>query len=113
MKKRNIIMSITLCTLVFLNGVSVAELATLNSNVEQDFNLLNGISYCGSGQGDIFYVGGGGPGNFTRIQDAIDNASNGDTVFVFDESSPYYEHVIVDKRIRKQQSSMATTPVMW
>ena len=34
-------------------------------------------------RGDWLYVGGSGPGNFTRIQDAIDNASDGDTVFVF------------------------------
>jgi parallel beta-helix repeat protein len=48
----------------------------------------------------ILYVGGSGPGNFTRIQDAIDNASAGDTVFVYDESSPYSEHVVVDISIR-------------
>jgi hypothetical protein len=30
------------------------------------------------------YVGGSGPGNFTKIQDAVDNASDGDTVFVYD-----------------------------
>jgi parallel beta-helix repeat protein len=29
------------------------------------------------------YVGGSGPGNYTRIQDAINNASSGDTVFVY------------------------------
>jgi hypothetical protein len=28
----------------------------------------------------ILYVGGGGPGNYTTIQEAIDNASNGDTI---------------------------------
>jgi len=33
--------------------------------------------------GQIWYVGGTGQNNFTRIQDAIDNASDGDTVFVF------------------------------
>jgi len=49
--------------------------------------------------GNISYVGGSGPGNYTRIQDAIDNASDGDTVFVYDESSPYYENVVVDKFI--------------
>jgi len=31
----------------------------------------------------IFYVGGSGPNNYTKIQDAIDNASDGDTVFVY------------------------------
>jgi len=49
--------------------------------------------------GKILYVGGDGPGNYSKIQDAIDNASDGDTVFVFDNSSPYYENVVVDKSI--------------
>jgi len=49
--------------------------------------------------GDVFYVGGYGPDNYTRIQDAIDNASDGDTVFVFGDSSPYHENVVVDKSI--------------
>ncbi len=44
---------------------------------------------------DTLYVGGSGPNNYTKIQDAIDNASDGDTVFVFDESSPYVENIVV------------------
>ena len=50
--------------------------------------------------GKTLYVGGSGPGNYTKIQDAIDNASNGDTVFVFNDSSPYKERIIVDKSIK-------------
>jgi nitrous oxidase accessory protein NosD len=34
-------------------------------------------------RGNWLYVGGSGPGNYTKIQDAIDNASNNDTVFVY------------------------------
>jgi hypothetical protein len=34
-------------------------------------------------RGNWLYVGGSGPGNYMKIQDAVDNASNGDTVFVF------------------------------
>ena len=49
--------------------------------------------------GNTLYVGGSGPGNYTKIMDAIDNASEGDTVFVYDDSSPYYERVYVDKSI--------------
>ena len=41
--------------------------------------------------GNTLYVGGLGPGNYTTIQAAIDDASDGDTVFVYDDSSPYYE----------------------
>ena len=33
--------------------------------------------------GKWWYVGGSGPGNYTDIQDAVDNASNGDTVYVY------------------------------
>jgi len=50
--------------------------------------------------GNTLYVGGSGPGNYTKIQDAIDNASNGDTVFVYHHSMPYYENIVVDKSIR-------------
>lgn len=39
-------------------------------------------------RGNWLYVGGSGPGNYTKIQDAIDNASVGDTVFVF--NGTYY-----------------------
>lgn len=47
--------------------------------------------------GNILYVGGTGPYNYSEIQDAIDNASDFDCIFVFDEASPYYEHIIIDK----------------
>lgn len=36
-----------------------------------------------SSEGNTLYVGGSGPGNYTKIQDAIDNASDGDTIFVY------------------------------
>jgi len=49
--------------------------------------------------GDTLYVGGNGTGNYSKIQDAIDNASDGDTVYVYDDSSPYYENLILDKSI--------------
>ncbi len=49
--------------------------------------------------GNTLYAGGSGPGNYTTIQAAIDDAKNGDTVFVYDDSSPYYENVVVDKSI--------------
>jgi parallel beta-helix repeat protein len=44
--------------------------------------------------GNILYVGGNGPDNYTRIQDAIDNAVDGDTIFVYNDSSPYYENLV-------------------
>jgi parallel beta-helix repeat protein len=47
---------------------------------------------------NTLYVGGSGPGNYTEIQDAIDNASDGDTVFVF--SGIYPANIIVNKSIK-------------
>ena len=37
---------------------------------------------------NTLYVGGDGPGNYTRIQDAIDNATDGDTIRVY---AGYYD----------------------
>lgn len=45
------------------------------------------------------YVGGTGPNNFSTIQQAIDNATDGDTVFVYHDSSPYLEYLMITKEI--------------
>jgi len=42
---------------------------------------------------NTLYVGGSGPDNYTKIQYAIDNASEGDTIYVYSNSSPYFENV--------------------
>ncbi len=47
--------------------------------------------------GNTLYVGGDGPGNYTKIQDAIYDAVDGDTVFVF--NGTYHEAIDVDKSI--------------
>ncbi len=43
------------------------------------------------------YVGGAGPGNYTTIQAAINNATNGDTIFVY--AGTYNENV--DTKLKK------------
>jgi parallel beta-helix repeat protein len=48
-------------------------------------------------RGNWLHVGGSGPGNYTKIQDAIDNASDGDIVFV--HHGIYYENVRVNKSV--------------
>lgn len=57
--------------------------------------------------GNVLYVGGTGPGNYSKIQDAVDNASDGDIIFVY--SGTYYEHVNVDKSIRLVGEDKNTT----
>jgi parallel beta-helix repeat protein len=48
--------------------------------------------------GNTLYVGGSGEGNYTTIQKAVNAASDGDTVFVYDDSSPYYENVRIQSK---------------
>ena len=50
-----------------------------------------------SSYGNTLYVGGTGPSNYTKIQDAIDNSTEGDTVFVY--SGIYYECILLWKSI--------------
>jgi parallel beta-helix repeat protein len=59
-------------------------------NVKYQSNIV-------TSNGKTLYVGGSGPGNYTKIQDAIDNASDGDAVFVYNRT--YYENLIVNKSI--------------
>ncbi len=56
---------------------------------------------------NIFYVGGDGPGNYSRIQDAINDASDGDTVFVY--NGIYVENLIVYKSINLIGENRNTT----
>jgi parallel beta-helix repeat protein len=59
--------------------------------------------------GNKLYVGGSGPNNYTSIQDAINDSVNDDTVFVYDDSSPYYENLLVKKSIIIQGENKYTT----
>ncbi len=57
--------------------------------------------------GRVLYVGGSGPNNYTSIQDAIDDALPGDTIFVY--SGVYYENVRVYKSINLIGENEETT----
>jgi len=64
-------------------------------------NIKNGLNVkmaeaAGTGE-NVLYVGGSGANNYTKIQDAINDANNGDTIFVYDGT--YEEQIIVDKSI--------------
>jgi nitrous oxidase accessory protein len=47
-------------------------------------------------RGNTLYVGGSGPGNYSTIQAAIDNASDGDTIYVY---QGLYGLIIVNKSV--------------
>ncbi|MCD6572855.1 MAG: right-handed parallel beta-helix repeat-containing protein, partial [Thermoplasmata archaeon] len=60
-------------------------------------NEIAGKAEAQQGGGNILYVGGSGAGNYTKIQDAINAANDGDTIFVY--SGIYHENVVIDKSI--------------
>jgi len=91
-------LSLALC-MIPLSGV----LATTETN-----NTPNPTSL---GESTILYVGGSGPGNYTRIQDAIDNASTGDTVYVYDDSSPYLETLTINTTLSLIGENQNTTVI--
>jgi parallel beta-helix repeat protein len=48
-------------------------------------------------RGNTLYVGGTGPNNYTKINDAIDNATDGDTIIVF--YGTYHENITLNKEL--------------
>jgi parallel beta-helix repeat protein len=96
MKKRYLVIGIIL-SLVCLSITPSTAVYNIKESSTPIFN------------GNTLYVGGIGPDNYTRIQDAIDNAVDGDTVFVYDDSSPYLENILVNKSIKLIGENKDTT----
>lgn len=78
----------------------------LGASITPTTGLLNESFALSDGRA-ILYVGGSGPGNYSSIQDAIDNASDGDMVFVY--NGTYYEHIILNKMINLTGEDRNTT----
>jgi len=61
-------------------------------------SYLSGNTFAISIQnGKTLYVGGDGPHNYTKIQNAINDAEDGDTIIVY--PGVYYENIIIDKSV--------------
>jgi len=69
--------------------------------------LLSGSVSLARNQNKTIYVDDDGGVDFTRIQDAINAASNGDTIFVY--SGIYYENILIDKSIILQGEDKSST----
>ena len=61
--------------------------------------------------GNTLYVGGSGSNNYTSIQGAVNDAYDGDTIFVYDDSSPYIENIVVKKSINLIGENRDTTVI--
>ena len=97
MKKK--IIGIFVCMLLIITTVSSVP----------GIELMEKTSMVIFHNGNTLYVGGIMPGNYSKIQDAINDSSNGDTVFVYDDSSPYYENVVINKEINLFGENKDTT----
>ncbi len=81
------ILTVVGITILFL-GMSITPSVAVDTIEQSSMPTSNG---------NTLYVGGSGPGNYTKIQDAIDNAVDGDTVFVY--NGTYKEHLTVNRSI--------------
>jgi len=78
---------LTVCIVFLLLGTGVVSgFNTISINNSQPLN-----------RGNWLYVGGSGEGNYSEIQNAIDNASDGDTIFVY--NGIYPAEIVINKSI--------------
>ena len=90
------------------NDLHFEESDILYKNSNVNIQYKNKESYPFE-RGNTLNVGGSGMGNYSTIQGAVYDATDGDTVFVYDYSSPYYENVIIDKSINLIGENRDTT----
>ena len=96
-KKYSITITLLICTSLILIPIQQAK----------TFQTKNLQEYYANGK--TMYVGGSGPGNFTKIQTAINHTIDGDTVFVY--SGNYHENIIVNKSINIIGEDNRTTSI--
>ncbi len=99
-KVKRIIPILVILLLLSSGFVGVSVIPSSGTNVVKKTSTV-------SFDGNTLYVGGSGSGNYTKIQDAIDNASEGDTVFVF--SGTYFGHININKSINLIGENKNTT----
>jgi nitrous oxidase accessory protein NosD len=67
------------------------SILTITSAFNDSLDLIK------NSKGNTLYVGGNGPGNYTAIQDAIDQANKGDIIYVF--NGKYNENIEFNKKL--------------
>ncbi len=79
---------LTIGIMLLFIGMTISSSTGFNLEKQSSIKKLDGKT---------LYVGGDGPGNYSKIQDAIQDANDGDTIFVF--NGRYIENVNVYKSI--------------
>jgi len=97
-----------LCIAIILLGSMMIPLVNTGTN-NVDITPSNTSIVLANYNGKTLYVGGTGPDNYTKIQDAIDDAHAGDIIFVYSDSSPYYENLVIDKPLNLLGENRETT----
>jgi len=87
---------------------SIAIFAILISVSAAGFYTNINVS-ASNGSGTVYYVGGIGPGNYSTIQSAINAATAGSTVFVY--NGTYHEHLSIGRSINLIGEDKDTTIV--
>ena len=106
MKIKMVVLAVMLSILLIVPATSYQADMRDNSYVKGKSNKIETAII---NDGNTLYVGGSGEGNYSSIQDAVDNASNGDTIYVYDDSSPYYENVVINKSVNLIGETKETT----
>jgi len=104
-KTRKVILIATLITLFIASTMhtNATSLARRCSIVEKQCSTDNGLSRITLSSLDIIIV----PLQYPTIQEAIDNASDGDTIYVL--NGTYYENIVINKSITLIGENKETT----
>jgi len=81
--------SCAVAVILLLTGMSAVPSTAVQESKEKPFPI--------NFDGNTLYVGGSGPNNYSSIQSAVNDAVDGDTVFVY--NGTYHENVVVNKTI--------------
>jgi len=93
---------ITLGIMLLFLGLTISS----STGIDFDFKSVKPLS-----SGNTLYVGGNGPNNYSKINDAYDDANPGDTIFVY--SGTYYEYLHIEKTINLIGENEDTTSIIY
>ena len=106
--KKNLVVGLIIFFIIIAVSFSVTgDLFKNQSSYREISSLLKSCS-----NRNILHVGGSGSNNYSKIQDAISNASDGDEIFVYSYSSPYYENLVINKSIKLTGENRNTTKIL-